>query len=189
MKIKHLTLLTFLTFSLLTACANTPSHLIVSPDIVATPNLEYNNKYAQLNVIDMRTASHIVQILREGDAATVISPEQSLEDTIQKTLLNQWQKQGLNIASVANNAINITIEKAVISVDQKMMNYNSQSEIVLKVQINNGLQTLTSTFKNRGNSEGPLKADIAILERNFNQRLTSLLTEILANPKINDFIK
>lgn len=183
-------LLTILTFCiLLTACANTPSHLIVIPDILTTPNVEYNNKYAQLEVIDMRTASHIVQILREGDAATVISPEKSLEETIQKTLSTQWQKQGLNIATVANNTIKISIEKAVISVDQKMMNYNAQSEIVLKVQVNNGKQTLTSTFKNRGNSEGPLKADIATLERNFNQRLTSLLTEILANPKMNDFIK
>jgi len=187
MKAKLLALLTFTL--LLTACANTPSHLIVTPDIVTTPNLAYDNKYAQLDIVDMRTASHIVQILREGKAATVISAEHSLEEIIQEALSTQWQKQGLNIASVANNTIKITIEKAVISVDQKMMNYNSQSEIVLKVQINNGQQTLTSTFKNRGNSEGPLKADIAVLERNFNQRLTSLLTEILATPKINDFIK
>jgi len=186
-KIKHLTLLT-LTL-ILTACANTPNHLIVAPEIMMTPNLSYSDKQAQLEVVDMRTANHIVQILREGEAATLISAQQRIEKTIAQTLTKQWEKQGLTIVSSAINTINITIEKAMISVNQQTMSYQSQTEITLKVTINNGLQTLTSTFNNSGNSEGPLRADIAVLERNFNQRLTKLITTILANKQINDFIK
>jgi len=56
------------------------------------------------------------------------------------------------------------------------------------VIVNNGSETLTSTFKNRGNSDGPFKADIAVLERNFNERLAKLLQQIIANQKINDFL-
>ncbi len=179
-----------LTFALLlSACSNTPSHLIVAPDIINTPSFHYENKQAQLEVVDMRTANHIVQILQEGEAASLMSAQIRLEDTIQKTLASQWQKQGLNISSLATNTIKIAIEKTVISVSQQTMNYQSQTEIILKVTVNNGQQTLTSTFKNRGNSKGPLSADIAVLERNFNQRLTGLLTQILANEKINAFIK
>jgi len=185
--IKHLTLLT-LTL-ILTACVNTPTHLIVAPEIMTTPSLSYSDKQAQLEVVDMRTANHIVQVLREGEAATLISAQQRIEKTIVKTLTKQWEKQGLAIVSSATNTINITVEKAIISVDQQIMSYKSQTEITLKVKINNGLQTLTSTFNNKGNSEGPLRADIAVLERNFNQRLTKLITTILANKKINDFIK
>ncbi len=187
MIMKNLLTLAFALY--LSACTNTPSHLIVAPDIHTTQGLHYSDKQTQLDVVDMRTANHIVQILREGEAATLISAQVRLEEIIKQTLTKQWQKQGLKVSSLATNTIKIAIEKAVISVSQQTMNYQSQTEIILKVTVNNGLQTLTSTFKNRGNSKGPLKADIAVLERNFNQRLSSLLTQVLANKKINTFIK
>jgi uncharacterized lipoprotein len=187
MNIKHL--ITFAFTLGLYACANSPSHLIISPDLHTPKKINYVDKQAQLDVIDMRTANHVVQILQEGEAATLISAQTHLDETIRKTLSSQWQKQGLSISSIATNKITIAIEKAVISVKQQTMKYQSQTEIILKVTVSNGLQTLNSTFKNRGNSKGPLRADIAVLERNFNQRLSDLLTQVLANEKINTFIK
>jgi uncharacterized lipoprotein len=183
----------YFTFAIVTligisGCTNTPSHLIIAPDIMETPNISYSNKQIQLNVTDMRTSNHIVQVMRKGEAATLISAEKRLEKTIKNTLNKHWIKQGLSIQDGAINSIKISIEKAVISVNQEMMKYKVQSEIVLKITITNGSQTLTNTFRNRGNSEGPLKADIAVLERNFNQRLANLLQQILANKKISNFL-
>lgn len=173
----------------LNGCATPPSHVIVAPDIIVTPAIYHNNKQAQLDVIDMRTTNHIVQILREGEAATLISSQERFEETIKHNLSKHWKKQGLAIKTNGNNSISVEIEKAVISVVQDTMEYKVQTEIVLKVTINNGEQTLTSTFKNRGNSDGPLQADIAVLERNFNQRLATLLQQMLANEKISHFLK
>jgi len=180
------TLILILTLS---ACANIPSHLIVSPDIMVTPAVNHHNKQAQLEVVDMRTANHVVQILRAGEAATLLSAQERLEKTIESKLSSHWKKQNLLIESSAINTINVAIEKAVISVNQKTMEYKVQTEIVLKVTVNNGAQTLTITFQNRGNSDGPLQADIAVLERNFNQRLAKLLQQILASEKISHFLK
>jgi uncharacterized lipoprotein len=173
----------------LNGCATHPSHIIVAPEIISPAAIYHNNKQAKLDVVDMRTANHVVQILREGEAATLLSAQERLEDTIKNNLSQHWKKQNLAIEASGINAINVAIEKAVISVVQDTMEYTVQTEIVLKVTINNGKQTLTSTFKNRGNSDGPLRADIAVLERNFNQRLADLLQQILANKKINDFLK
>ncbi len=172
----------------LSACANTPSHVIIAPDLKTTQGLYYNEQQTQLDVVDMRTANHIVQILREGEAATLISAQDPLENTIKQTLTAQWQKQGLKVSSLATNTIQIAIKKAVISVSQQTMNYQSQTEIILKVTVNNGQQTLTTTLKNRGNSKGPLKADIAVLERHFNQRLSSLLQNTLSNKEIHTIL-
>jgi uncharacterized lipoprotein len=173
----------------LSACASAPSHLIIAPDIMASSVSQHANQQASLNVVDMRTAIHVVQILRAGEAATLFSAQERLEEIIKNSLSRHWQQQGLTIQATAVNSINIAIEKAVISVTQDTLNYKVQTEIVLKVSINNGLQTLTSTFNNRGKSKGPFKADIAVLERNFNQRLANLLQQILANDKINHFLK
>lgn len=173
----------------LTGCASLPSHVIVAPDMTVTSAIYHNNKQAKLEVIDMRTANHMIQILREGDAAIILSAQDRLEDIINQSLKQHWQKQGLNIQSTGNNVISIAIEKSLISVSQQTFKYKAQTEIVLKVTVNNGAKTLTSTFKNSGSSNGPLKADIAVLERNFNLRLTNLLQQILVNEKISSFLK
>jgi uncharacterized lipoprotein len=187
LKLSHFQILLLL--MLLNGCANLPSHLIISPDNVITPAIFHANKQAQLNVIDMRTANHVVQIIRKGEAATLLSTQERLEETIKKNLSKHWKKQNLDIQPNGLNAITVAIEKAVISVVQERVEYQVQTEIVLKITINNGSQTLTTTFNNRGNSDGPLQADIAVLERNFNQRLEKILEQVLANKKISNFLK
>lgn len=187
---KNLLLITSLIMAfVLSACASAPSHLIIAPEMMSTSVIQHADQQASLNVVDMRTAIHVVQILREDEAATLFSAQERLEDIIKNRLSKHWQQQGLLIQATAVNSINIAIEKALISVTQETLKYQVQTEVVLKVTINNGLQTLTSTFNNRGNSNGPFKADIAVLERNFNQRLANLLQQILANDKINNFLK
>ncbi|NQY86956.1 MAG: hypothetical protein HRT51_04265 [Colwellia sp.] len=191
MKTQHLLLpiASLIFIFILSGCANAPSHLIIAPEMITLSENQHINQQATLNVVDMRTANHIVQILRTGEAATLFSAQDRLEDIIKKSLSKHWQQQGLTIQTSAVNTINIAIEKAVISVTQETMSYQVQTEIVLKVTINNSVQTLTSTFKNRGNSKGPFQADVAVFERNFNQRLANLLQQILANEKINNFLK
>ena len=169
-------------------CANVPSHIIIAPEIMNVSNTVQINKKAQLDVVDMRTSNHIVQIMREGKAAILVSAQERLENTIQDTLTEHWKKQHLTLNNNAINNINISIDKAIINVEQATFEYKVQTEIILKVIVNNGSETLTSTFKNRGNSDGPFKADIAVLERNFNERLAKLLQQIIANQKINDFL-
>lgn len=186
--IKTLCLL-FVSTTTLSGCANIPRYVIIAPSIDRTPAVSYANKQAQLHITDMRTASHIVQIMREGKAATLVGAKESLADTITKHLTKHWQKQRLLVAENAGNTINISIEKALVSVEQSFIKYKAQTEIVLKVVINNGSQTSTTIFTNRGSSNGPLQADIAVLERHFNQGLTNLLTQILTSKKISTPLK
>jgi len=136
----------------------------------------------------MRTSNHIVQILKTGEAATILSSQQRLEKIIANTLTNEWEKQGLSFTALSAEQVDIIIEKAVISVNQTTMSYETQSEIRLQVKVSNVKETLTNSFKIRSNSEGPLQADIAVLERDFNQQLSRLLSNILASKDIQDFI-
>jgi uncharacterized lipoprotein len=136
----------------------------------------------------MRTSTHIVQILKKAKAAKILSAEQRLENTIEDVLTQQWQQQGLLLSKTAKNDITVTIEKAVISVDQESVSYTTQSEIVIKVTIDNDKQTLTSRFKNRAHSEGALNADISALEREFNQHLSTLLKQMISSKDIKNFL-
>jgi len=169
-------------------CNTTPSHVIVAPQVYLSPSNQLLYKQAHLNVVDMRTSNHIVQILKKDTAATIISAERRLEDIVQDILIKQWQQQGMSFTYSAENTINVTIEKAIISVDQESVSYTTQSEIIIKITIDNKKQTLTSSFKNRAHSEGALQADITVLEGEFNQHLTTLLKQILTSKDIKSFL-
>ena len=178
---------------LLSACANKPTHVVIAPDlsiINSTSTLtEYQNKEASITVTDIRRAQHVVQILRKDEAAEIYSSQQPLSNIIKQTLISEFKKQGLAINTQANNAIEVIIENSLISVQQEMMKYQVNNELMIHVKVNNGEQTLSNTFKVRGTSEGPLSADIAVLERDFNQQLTKLLTQIISNVEMRIFIK
>lgn len=190
-KLKTLATTTLLV--LLTACANKPTHVVIAPDLSITNSpsnqTEYQNKQASITVTDIRSAQHVVQILRNDEAAEIYSSQQPLSNIIKQTLISEFKKQGLAINAQANNAIEIIIENSLISVQQEMMKYQVNNELVIHVKVNNGEQTLSNTFKVRGTGEGPLSADIAVLERDFNQQLTKLLTQIISNVEIRNFIK
>ncbi|MBA6263110.1 YajG family lipoprotein [Colwellia sp. Bg11-12] len=178
---------------LLTACANKPTHVVIAPDLsitnTASNQSNYQNKQASLTVTDMRTAQHVVQILRKDEAAEVYSSQQPLNQIIEQTLTAEFKKQGLEINAQAGNIIEIIIDNGLISVQQEMIKYKVNNELVIRVTVNNGAQTLSNTFKVRGTSEGPLKADIAVLERDFSQQLTQLLSQVITNSEIQRFIK
>jgi uncharacterized lipoprotein len=169
-------------------CSTAPTHLIVSPQVSLSPSNQLSGKEAKLSVIDMRTSTHIIQILEKKEAAVILSSEQRLEGIIEGILGKQWQQQGLTLSDSATNNVIVTIEKAVISVEQENVSYTTQSEIIIKVSIDNTKQTLTSNFKNRAHSEGALNADVAVLEREFNQHLSTLIKQILTSKDIKTFL-
>jgi len=185
-KLKHL-VIAFL-FVGIVSCSTTPTHIVVSPQVSLSPSNQLSYKETQLTVIDMRTSTHIVQILEKDEAAIILSAKRRLEDTTKAILTEQWQKQGLSFSDSAQNKMTVTIEKAIISVDQESVSYTTQSEIIIKVTIDNSQQTLTSNFKTRASNEGALTADITALEREFNQHLSTLVRQILTSKDIKTFL-
>ena len=173
----------------LSSCANSPSHLIIAPELNMPAVMNYHDQQVQFHVTDLRTAKHIIQILHEGEAAELMTSQVVLTEIIQKTLVEEFSKQGLDINQSADNNIDVIIDKALINVKQDLMSYQAVSNISLRIKVKNTQQTLTKTFNSKSTSTGPLSADVAVLERDFNQQLSNALINILTNKEISQFIK
>jgi len=186
MKIKHLITLASMCF--INACSNTPNSVIIAPQVYSVPTSNYVQQQAQLSVTDLRIKNHIIQILQPGQAATLFSPANDMSQTLNNSLSAQFKNQGLVIAPASRHQIKIYIDAALVSVQQETLKYQAASEIRLRVEIKKGSETLTTDFNAKGHSKGPFKADIAVLERDFNQQLGKLITEITQNPDIIGFI-
>ncbi|TYK67277.1 YajG family lipoprotein [Colwellia echini] len=172
----------------ITSCSSTPSHIVLALDVDLKPSNQLTGRNAQLQVVDMRTSPHIIQILEPDEPAIILSSQQRLETVIDNVLTKEWQEQGLTLNDTSTNKMTVIIEKAVISVDQESITYNTQSEIIIKVSVDNSKQTLTSLFKKRAHSEGALNADISSLEEEFNQHLSEILKQILISKDIKVFL-
>ena len=182
----------------LSSCADNPSHLVLAPELNLPTVIKYHNKQAQFNVTDLRTARHIIQVLHQGDAAELITSQQTLSDIIKQVLTKEFENQGLNfdedivnqaVKQTVNNKIDIIIDKALISVKQDTLFYEVKSNISVRIKVKNNQQTLTKTFNSSNNNTGSLTADVAVLERNFNQQLSNTLINILIDDEVTQFIK
>ncbi len=173
---------------LLTACSTPIKNVIVNPELLATNNNAYQQKQAQISFTDLRRANHVVQVLRTNEAAELYSPQEPLVSIINSALSAGFKANGLQLQPLAANQFEIIIDNALISVQQELVKYKAHNEIQIRVIAKNGQKTLTKTFKITGNSNGPFKADIAVLERDFNQQLTKLLTQITQNKELQQFI-
>ena len=184
-------MITYVIFaSLLIACTTQPSHLIVSPELMNVAPVNYHEKSATLTVNDLRVGNQIIQIQQNDDEVlTLISASERLENTVSKTLTTHWQKQGLALTDLATNKITITIKKALIEVKQQLLKHSAKNSFVIQIEVNNGEKTLTTEYKSTNIEESPLRADVAALTLDFNQRLSSALTWILNNKEIQQFIK
>lgn len=183
-----LTLFFITSVTLLTACSTPIKHVIVNPELRMTNSTVYQQKQAQISFTDLRKANHIVQVLRTNEAAELYSPQQPLVDTIKASLTASFKANALQLKPLATNKIDVIIDNALINVQQELVKYTANNEIILRVIAKSGQQTLTKTFKISGNSHGPFNADIAVLERDFNQQLGKLLTQITQNKELQLFI-
>lgn len=173
----------------LSGCGSAPSHIILAPQVAAIPSNLYQGQQANLQVQDLRTSGHMLQILTIDKPAKLYSAAKPLSDVLQQQLNKQFSAAGLAMNGVAATQITVIVDSSQISVQQEMVQYKATTDIRLRVIVEKGQQKQTSHFNSKGSSNGPLKADIAVLERDLNQQLGNLISEIVKSTEIRQFIQ
>lgn len=180
-------IITIITALALFGCSSTPSHVILAPQVTAPTTAIYNNLSANFSVQDLRAGNHLIQVLKKDKAAELFSPSQPLSQVIEQSLNSYYAKQGMS-TSGGSTSITVNIDKAIVSVQQALMKYQANSDIQIRVVVTKGEKTITTTIKSKGNSKGPLQADIAVLERDLNQQLGKVISDIANNAEIIAFL-
>lgn len=188
----------------LNGCASTEMRFIVAPTITVENNSAassvisslakpssaiINNQTISLDVSDLRIKKHLVEIFYDDKATKLIYTERLLAGVINDSLTMPLAKQGMVIAKQSSNEITLAINKTNISVKQSLATYTADTVIELQVTVNNQIKTLTKSFQTVAQSNGLLSVDIAVLERDFNQELSALLSQIISDKDIQHFLQ
>lgn len=178
-----------LAICILTACASSAKNMVLSPQVPQQKSAFYQNKTASLTVSDLRTNIHTIAIHKAGKATELISTDIHIDQIIKKVYQKGLIENSLEINENSANAINLIINTAQVDVQQELVKYSAKNQLTLTAQITSANKTLTKTYNNKGESEGAFKADIAVLERDFNQQLGGLLLQIINDKEIQQFIQ
>lgn len=170
------------------SCAQKPNKVVIAPTMEYKPQDLFATKQVQLNVTDLRTNAHAMEILRDGEAAELFSSFEQLSATVEKSVRDTLSAHGLTIVPQSRNSMEILIDEMKLSVNQELTKYQAENILTIRVKLTNGTDTLTKTFKTKGKSNGPLRADIAVLERDMNRQLGELILRIARNKEIQQFI-
>jgi uncharacterized lipoprotein len=178
-----------LTIIVLTACSSTAKKMVISPQISEIKSTVYALKSAQVNVIDMRPNRHVVAIHREGEAIELVSAHDHFDSIINGLYKQSLKNNGLLLDESSPNNIELIINSAEVHVYQELMKYKTTSQLSLTAKVTSGDKTLTKNFNNKGKSNGVLSADLAVLERNFNQQISDTITLIINDKEIQQLLK
>ena len=162
--------------------------MVLAPQATSSSSNIFANKNIALNVSDLRTSAHVIAIHQVGEATELISTNEHFDRIIFDVFKASLQKNALNISHNANNQLTLIVNKAQIDVQQDLLKYETKSQITLTVQVNVNEKTLTKTYNSQGTSNGVLSADLAVLERDFNQQLSKLFVRIIHDSEIQNFL-
>lgn len=181
--------LIILSFTLLLgACAKPPTSIVLAPNFVPAIQPQISRGVVDLQIIDQRNYRHVLQLSGKGAETNLINASQQPKLLVSEALTQQLKQQGYSFSPTAKHMMTVNIEQMLISLSQHSFKYTSKSNIVLSVQITNGTATLNKKFTATGQSHGPLTADIAVLERQFNQQLSNLVVEIAQDPQVTQYL-
>lgn len=170
----------------ITSCTTAPTHFIVSTNPVVSTNVPIT-KHIAIHVTDPRARQAILRTTNQGKHSYLSAQEPTVE-FVKQGLSAHLKQRAIGVSDNAGDQLLITIDKMALKLDQGTISYQTRSLIVFNVIINNGNQTLKKTFKRQGTSKGPFKADIAVLEQDFNQLLTLIYSDISQDPQVKSYL-
>lgn len=173
--------------TMIAGCSNAPSHFIIN----TAPAISSNSpvvKNIAINVIDPRSRQAILRLTDAGKHSYLSSNIPTAELVKQGFGDHIRQQLAIGTNPTSSSALSITIDKMALKLDQGVVSYETQSLIVFNIAINKGTKMLNKTFKRQGTSKGPLKADIAVLEREFSALLVQIYNDMSNDSQVRSYL-
>ena len=173
---------------LLGGCASVPQQVILAPTLIPQQYNPDTLSEIDLDVVDNRRQRHLLQIKQGSEQRKLLSANRSPGKLLNQTITQGLSQQGYQLTPTANVVMTVEIEKMLINLNQETVEYQANNDIALKVIVKKEGKTLTKRFSSKGESHGPLKADVSVLERLFNEQLGQLINQLLNDSQIKDYL-
>ncbi|WP_052262726.1 YajG family lipoprotein [Pseudoalteromonas luteoviolacea] len=171
--------------TVLSGCAAAPKSVIMNPEYSAGQVVQLNMPL-NVNVVDLRTSKFTVKVLDTEPA--VYLPDANLPVTISNVFKQALVANNANITAEAKTTITLEINKFLAQVTETYSKHESNAEAEFKVTVNKPNGTFSKSYTGTRALSGSLKHDQAKVEGQLNMLAQQLVTHIIKDKELIDFI-
>ena len=157
-------------FVALSGCQSAPQHVTLNPQLTTTAT----GHQVSLQVRDQRAQNHIMRLQQSDQTAEFATADPSLASLISQRLSERW-----TVVDEANAQLQVTIVDALFVIEQGSLRHDTEHKLRLHVRLTTPDAEFEKTFQGSRESNGPLRADVRRIEREFAGLLTDVLSDIM----------
>lgn len=159
----------------LSACQAAPQTVTLNPQLTTTAS----GQQVSLQVRDQRAQNHIMRLQQSDQTAEFATADPSLANLISQRLGERW-----TVVDEANAHLQVTIVDALFVIQQGSLRHDTEHNLRLHVQLTTPDAEFEKTFNGTRESNGPLRADVRRIEREFAGLLTEVLSDIIEDEQL-----
>ncbi|WP_169307020.1 YajG family lipoprotein [Ferrimonas sediminicola] len=169
---------------LLAGCASAPNTLILAP---SAPMVQAGSQQGALALtsVDHRPEQFLVEVRKDDGAAELLSPAEPPRQLLEQGIRDGLSRLGYRIDPAATVTLSLSLDKLVMKIDQGTFGHDASTSLIATVIVDNRGRTLTKEYRVRSSFSGPLKPEMARIEREMNDRLSQLMSDIVNDPELH----
>lgn len=179
--IKRLIMATAAVLSMVTlsGCQSSPQPVALNPQLSTSAS----GDQISLRVRDQRAQNHIMRLEQNDNTAEFATADPSLASLISDRMGERWE-----VVEEASAHLELTILDALFVIKQGSLRHDSTHNVRLHAKLTTADAEFEKTFRGSRESNGPLRADIRRIEREFAGLLADVLTDIAEDEQLTSRI-
>ncbi len=178
------------TVTLLAACSSPQqTQLNLMPQGTLSTNPIVQGKTYSLTSKDARASQYVALV---DDGRSNIQPlhaKQNLRVTLEQALEQQFSSQGFRADLNSNNAVELEIQQALVSVKHSLMKNEMDAKVVVEITAENPQGKLVKTYTGNAKRSGSLSASETEIEQTLNDVINLTLKEVANDPELRNYMQ
>ncbi|MCR9595503.1 YajG family lipoprotein [Vibrio alginolyticus] len=176
--------------ALLAACsAPQQPQLNLMPESTLSTNPIVQGKTYSLTSKDVRAAQYVALVDNGRSNILPLHAKQNLRIALEEALEKQFSSQGFHADLNSNNAIELSVQEALVNVKHSVMENEMDAKVVLEITAETPEGKLVKTYTGTATRSGTLSASDADIEETLNDVVTLTLKEIANDPELRQYMQ
>ncbi|MAD74217.1 MAG: hypothetical protein CML20_05375 [Rheinheimera sp.] len=167
-----------LCFFLLAGCASKPPQLIVSPQVFWPQAPSLNQTSFDFYLLDQRSNMNTLVIYR-GEYSKGYATANDLRAELEQTVATALKARGASLSNQSGRTLTIQINQLQARVNQRPLDHVVVNRVTMTVLVQHNGNTFSKAYSGDSRQIAPLKADIAVIERELRVLTEQVLTDLL----------
>lgn len=172
----------------LAGCASKPPKLIVSPQVFwpQAPSLAQSS--FSFYLLDQRSSLNTL-VIQRGDKSQGYATANDLRAELEQTVANALKARGASLSNQSQRSLTIQINQLQARVNQRPLDHEVVNRVTMTVLVQHDGRSFSKAYSGDSRVIAPLRADIAVIERELRVLTEQVLTDLLQDDSWQTYIR